>query len=206
MYLNENNPVLSNNLTVHIIKTYIFIIALSLSPLMYSLANDALTYESETVYNETIELVSITPVESSVVRKITPRNDVSKKMVQGTIKELIARHFEGNDAKVAYAIIKAESSGNPRAVGYNCYYTKDGAVHEERVKGAISTHCKNGDRSSAWSLDCGVAQFSFPNVETCPEKSYNVEWSIAEMKKFHDTRGWSPWVAYNTKKHLAYME
>ena len=135
-----------------------------MSPLMYSLADEKLTYESEVVKIEP-ELVSVTPVESSVVRKITPESEVKKKVVQGTIKDLINRHFEGEDAKVAYAIIKAESGGNTRSVGYNCYYTKDGTVHETRVSGAHSTFCKKGHEKWSWSIDCGKIQKKFPRKE-----------------------------------------
>jgi hypothetical protein len=151
-------------------------------------------------------LVSITPVESSVVRKITPESEVKKKVVQSTIKDLISRHFEGEDAKVAYAIIKAESGGNTRSVGYNCYYTKDGTVHETRVSGAHSTFCKKGHAQYAWSVDCGKVQRNFPGKRECPEYAFDPEWSIAEMKRLHNERGWQPWVTYTSGKYLAYME
>lgn len=140
-----------------------------------------------------------------MVRKITPQSEVKKEVVQSTIKELINRHFEGEDAKVAYAIIKAESGGNARSVGYNCYY-KDGVVFEDRVQGARSTSCKKGHEKYAWSVDCGKVQRNFPGRKTCPEYAFDPEWSIAEMKRLHDERGWKPWVTYTSGKYLAYME
>lgn len=171
---------------------------------MYSFADEKLTYESEVVKVD--NLVSITPKESSVVRKITPESEVKKKVVQSTVKELIAKHFEGEDAKIAYAIIKAESGGNIRAIGYNCFYTSDGLVHETRVQGAKSTHCKRGHEYAAWSVDCSSIQKNFPGKKECPEYTFDLEWNIKEMKKLHQERGWQPWVTYNTKKYLAYME
>jgi len=176
-----------------------------MSPLVYSLANEKLVYESETV-EIAPKLVSITPVESAVVRKITPQSEVKKKVVQGITKELIERHFTGYEAKVAYAIIKAESGGNARSIGYNCYYTKDGVVHETRVKGAYSTFCQKGHKQYAWSVDCGKVQRNFPGKKECPEYAFDPEWSIAEMKRLHNERGWQPWVTYTSGKYLAYME
>lgn len=171
-----------------------FLYSLPVLPEMYQYLNESVTYKSA--------------VYTSPELQNAPVAIVQKKVVQSTkldIKELISRHFKGEDAKVAYAIIKAESSGNARATGFNCYYTKDGVVHETRVQGAFSTFCKKGHEQYANSTDCGLAQISFKG-KVCPQKAYDPEWNIAEMKKYHDTRGWSPWVAYNTKKHLAYMK
>jgi hypothetical protein len=173
-----------------------------MSPLMYTLANDAITYESETVTFVTVKEAILVPTSP----KITPQSVVNKKVVQSTVKELIAKHFEGEDAKIAYAIIKAESGGNIRAIGYNCFYTSDGLVHETRVQGAKSTHCKRGHEYAAWSVDCSSIQKNFPGKKECPEYTFDLEWNIKEMKKLHQERGWQPWVTYNTKKYLAYME
>lgn len=172
---------------------------------MYSFADEKLTYESEVVVKESVELISITPKESSVVRKIAPESEVKKEVVQSTIKQLIDKHFDGEDAKVAYAIIKAESGKNIRATGYNCYY-KDGVVHSERVQGARSTHCKKGHEQYAWSVDCSYIQRNFPGKKECPEYTFDLEWNIKEMKKLHQERGWKPWVTYTSGKYLAYME
>ena len=166
------------------------LIKLVIISLLFLFSGLPLTYSSETY---------------PVTQEIAPRSVSSKQAVESVIKELVSRHFEGEDAKIAYAIIKAESSGNIRATGYNCYYTPDGLVHETRVLGAKSTHCKKGHAQFAISTDCGLAQISFKGKE-CPEKAYDPEWNVAEMKRYHNTRGWSPWVAYTTKRHLAYME
>ena len=172
-----------------------------MSPLVYTLAQEAITYESDiytfSVVQEAI-LVSTSP-------KIAPQSEVKKKVVQSTTKEIISRYFEGEDAKVAYAIIKAESGGNIRATGYNCYY-KDGIVHSERVQGARSTHCKKGHEIYAWSVDCSYIQRNFPGRKECPEYTFDLEWNIKEMKKLHQERGWKPWVTYTSGKYLAYME
>ena len=164
---------------------------------MYTLANDAITYESETVTFVTVKEAILVPTSP----KIAPQSEVSQK----DVKSLIAYHFSGNDAQIAYAIIKAESSGNTRAVGYNCYY-KEGVVFEDRVQGAKSTHCKKGHEKFSWSVDCGKIQKNFPGRKTCPEYAFDPEWSIAEMKRLHNERGWKPWVTYTSGKYLAYME
>lgn len=187
----------------YIIKKFIFLVMLCISPALYSFADEKLTYESEVVKVD--NLVSITPKESSVVRKITPESEVKVKVVQSTVKQLIDKHFDGEDAKVAYAIIKAESGKNIRATGYNCYY-KDGIVHSERVQGARSTFCKKGHEQYAWSVDCSYIQRNFPGKKECPEYTFDLEWNIKEMKKLHQERGWKPWVTYTSGKYLAYME
>jgi len=172
-----------------------------MSPLVYTLANDAITYESETVVFVPVKEAILVPTSP----KIAPQSEVNKKVVQSTVKELIAKHFEGEDAKIAYAIIKAESGGNARSVGYNCYY-KEGVVFEDRVQGARSTSCKKGHEQYAWSVDCGKVQRNFPGRKECPEYAFDPEWSIAEMKRLHNERGWKPWVTYTSGKYLAYME
>lgn len=135
-----------------------------------------------------------------LAQEIAPQTIVSLE----DVRSIIDYHFTGEEAQIAYAIVMAESSGNIRATGYNCYYTPDGLVHETRVHGAKSTHCKKGHTQFAISTDCGLAQISF-NGKECPEKAYDPEWNIAEMKRYYNTRGWSPWVAYTTKRHLSYM-
>ena len=161
-----------------------------MSPLMYSLAENAITYKSEVYTPQVVE------------PKMTPKNVVDAE----DVKSLIAYHFEGEDAKIAYAIVRAESSGNSRAIGYNCYYTKDGLVHETRVQGAYSTHCRKGHETYSWSIDCGKIQRNYPGIKECPEYTFAPKWSIAEMKRLHDKRGWQPWVAYTSGKYLAYIE
>lgn len=186
----------------YIIKSFIFLVAVCMSPLMYSLAQEAITYESDIYTFSVVQEAILVPTSP----KIAPQSEVKKKVVQSDIKSLIARHFTGEDAKVAYAIIKAESGGNIRATGYNCFYTPDGLVHESRVQGAKSTHCKRGHEYAAWSVDCSSIQKNFPGKKECPEYTFDLEWNIKEMKKLHQERGWQPWVTYNTKKYLAYME
>jgi len=172
-----------------------------MSPLIYTLANDAITYESETVVFVPVKEAILVPTSP----KIAPQSVVNKKVVQSTVKELIAKHFEGEDAKIAYAIIKAESGKNIRATGYNCYY-KEGVVYEERVQGARSTFCKKGHEYAAWSVDCSYIQRNFPGKKECPEYTFDLEWNIKEMKRLHNERGWKPWVTYTSGKYMAYME
>lgn len=162
---------------------------------MYQYLDESVTYKSPVYVSPEAQNAPVAIVQKKVVQ--SPKSD---------IKELISRHFKGADAKVAYAIIKAESGGNFRSVGYNCYYTKDGAVHETRVKGAHSTFCKKGHQKHSWSIDCGKIQRNFPGKKKCPEYAFDPEWSIAEMKRLHNERGWQPWVTYTSGKYLAYMQ
>ena len=116
-----------------------------MSPLIYSFANEKLTYESEIVKIGS-ELVSITPVESSVVRKITPQSEVKKEVVQSTnkkqikgskfvqppqnikvvIEEKASKH--GVDANLMKAISFCESDYRANAVNVNKSGSKDGGV------------------------------------------------------------------------------
>lgn len=115
-----------------------------MSPLMYSLANEAITYKSEVVKIE--PLVSITPVESSVVRKIAPESEVKKKVVQSTTKKQIKgskfilppqeikviieekAKKHGVDPIVMSAISYCESDYNAKAKNTNSGGSKDSGI------------------------------------------------------------------------------
>lgn len=114
-----------------------------MSPLVYSLATEAITYQSEVVKIE--PLVSITPVESSVVRKIAPESEVKAKVVQSTKKQIKGSKFilppqeikviieekakkHGVDPIVMSAISFCESDYRASAVNVNKSGSKDGGV------------------------------------------------------------------------------
>lgn len=187
MYCHEKSTDRPYSHKSYIIKKFIFLVTVCVLPGFLSFAEKKLTYESEIFV--TAQETEIAPVKTETA-----------------MEDLVAYHFEGDDAKIARAIIKAESSGNPKAVGYNCYYTKNGTVHETRVQGAYSTFCKKGHEKYAWSVDCGKVQRNFPGRKTCPEYAFDPEWSVAEMKRLHNERGWKPWVTYTSGKYMAYME
>jgi hypothetical protein len=116
-----------------------------MSPLVYSLANEKLVYESEVVKIEP-ELVSVAPVESSVVRKITPESEVKKKVVQSTSKKQIKgskfvfppqeikviidekANKYGVDPIVMKAISFCESDYNAKAKNINTSGSKDSGI------------------------------------------------------------------------------
>ena len=109
-------------------------------------------------------------------------------------KNIDLKIFEAfpEDPLTALAIFKAESGLDPTAKGYNCRYN------------GISQACKKGDEGKAWSVDCGIAQINVIGSE-CPADLFNEEENLKVAKKMYETRGFSPWVAYNKglhKKHL----
>lgn len=93
------------------------------------------------------------------------------------------------DSDVAIAVAKAESGLNPNAINYNCRYN------------GKSTFCKKGDLTKAWSCDVSVFQI---NV-SCGTKMTTRE-NIMKAYEMYQKRGWQPWVAYNDKKHLVYLD
>lgn len=113
---------------------------------MYSFADEKLTYESEVVVKESVELISITPKESSVVRKIAPESEVKAKVVQSTskkqikgskfifppqeikviIEEKAKKH--GVDPLLMKAISFCESDYRANAVNVNKSGSKDGGA------------------------------------------------------------------------------
>ena len=74
-----------------------------------------------------------------------------------TVEQHIQRIF-GTQARVATAVLKAESGMKLNAKNYNCfYYRNDGSKY--------STSCKKDDKSKAWSVDCGFAQINVKFLE-----------------------------------------
>lgn len=118
-----------------------------------------------------------------------------------TIEDKIKAYFP-KSWKTVIAIAHAESNMKPHAVNHNCYY-KGKTVYKERVKGAISTFCKDGHESYAWSVDCGILQVNIKGT-TCPDWTLDEHLKVAsELSK---KQGLEAWVAYkngNYKKYLA---
>jgi hypothetical protein len=107
------------------------------------------------------------------------------------IMAIITDSFE--DSRTAIAVAKAESGINPRAKNYNCRYN------------GRSTFCREGDKKSAWSVDCGVYQINTIGRE-CPEYLMDPIENIRIAKKMHESRGWTPWIAYNNKSYQLFLK
>lgn len=133
---------------------------------MYTLANEAITYQSEVIKIE--PLVSITPKESSVVRKITPESEVSKKVVQSTSKKQIKGSKFVFPPQEIKAIIeeKAKKHGvDPIVMSAISFCESD-----------YNAKAKNVNKSG--SHDGGVAQindFHLPELKKLGLDRYNVE-------------------------------
>ena len=156
----------------------------------------------------------VRPTETPVVEVAEPAEPVHysaqqiaawRSAKEKTISQKLDKHFTKEEARVALAIIKQESSMNAEATNFNCYYDAKGLVHETRTKGTRSASCKNGHQKYAWSVDCGISQTNFVGVKQCPSYAYDLDWSINKMAEMHEDRGFQPWVAYTSgayKKHL----
>lgn len=85
------------------------------------------------------------------------------------------------DTQVAMAIMKAESTCNPHAVGDNYVI---GGIH---------------------APSCGLFQVRTlpgrPGCEQLKDPSTNVAWAY----KLYQGNGWSPWSVYKTGKYLSYL-
>jgi hypothetical protein len=149
----------------------------------------------EITTTETVIKISAQPttIKNSVVTDEPP------------VMEILRKYF-GKEAELAHAIALAESRGNPKTTGYNCYYTrKDGVLiaHTTRVKGAVSKACKIEHRKYAWSRDIGYMQV---NDVHGGDELYNLEQNIKQAKEVRDKQGWTAWSTYNAGKHLAYLK
>ena len=128
---------------------------------------------------------------------------IQKKKAQ-TVLVKLEQKLKPEEAKIALAIIKQESSLRNDAKNYNCFYVGD-IVYSERVKNARSKSCKHGHEKYAYSVDCGITQVNFKG-QSCPDYSLTLDWSLDKMAEMHKERGFNPWVAYTSKAYLQYLE
>jgi hypothetical protein len=113
-------------------------------------------------------------------------------IVKPSFEQEITRIF-GNKAEIALAVFEHESNGGDiDAINYNCRY--DGK----------STFCKKGDKSKAWSVDCGVAQINVKG-QVCPPQLLTKEGSIPYIEKIYKEQGLRAWVSFNNKKYKVYL-
>lgn len=125
----------------------------------------------------------------------TPKPRTKTAMVLPSQEE-VARKVKGvftRDPETAVAVFRAESGLRPDAQGWNCYYN------------GISSACRPEDRSKAWSTDCGVAQINTPGT-ICPRELLEVDTNLKRAKQKYTARGWQPWSAWLSGKHLAFLK
>jgi len=133
---------------------------------MYTLANEAITYQSEVIKIE--PLVSITPKESSVVRKITPESEGKAKVVQSTTKKQIKGSkffFPPQEIKVIIEEKAKKHGVDPIVMSAISFCESD-----------YNAKAKNVNKSG--SHDGGVAQindFHLPELKKLGLDRYNVE-------------------------------
>lgn len=112
----------------------------------------------------------------SVTYALAPSLELKTKPCDTSIEDCIKYYFPENYT-TAKAIFRAESSLNPTAKHKNT----------------------NG------TIDCGIGQINFKGT-VCPEGFMDVEINLAYARWMYDRRGWQPWVVYNNKSYLRYIE
>lgn len=122
--------------------------------------------------------------------------DPSPVRASSVVEEKIYEVFS-EEGRLAVAVAKAESSLNPEAKGWNCYYW----YNSKRYSGA----CKESERNKAWSVDCGLFQINVTGQE-CPTELYDIEHNTKVAKNMSESeRGWAHWWTYNTGKYKKYL-
>lgn len=107
------------------------------------------------------------------------------------VKNAVVGRFGANSG-VMLAILAAESSLNPRAVNYNCFY------------GGKSRSCNKEDRHLSWSVDCGIAQIN-KKGNVCPEELFDIQTNLNEAKKIMASQGLNAWVVYSNGTYIKYL-
>lgn len=145
------------------------------------------------------------PKEEAVVevKKLDPKLEIVQK---------IANTFPENP-RLMIAVALEESTLNPKATGYNCRYkisTSTEAVYDsltgysidinkvikDQTKGYVSTFCRKGHNSLAWSKDGGLFGIHNPTQE-----DYIVEVNLEKARAKYDTQGLKAWTSYNTGRY-----
>ena len=109
-----------------------------------------------------------------------------------TIDDYINSIF-GDKAKIAKAVLKAESGLKLNAKGYNCYY------------GGKSKACKPVDRPKAHSVDCGILQINVKG-QTCPDYLLTLDGNMQVAEQIYKTQGLRAWSAFNNKSYLKFLD
>lgn len=148
------------------------------------------SYSSEDKVFVQEQKVFMKPIVVEVKKEVV--KVVVKKDSKATIEEKIQLHFPINWQDFIQ-IAHAESQMNPKAVGYNCYYS-GGKATTTRIKGG-SKACKVADRALFHSLDCGLMQMN-TKAKKCDEKDVDIQYiddhltRAAELSRMQGKCAW----------------
>lgn len=107
----------------------------------------------------------------------------------------------GNKATIAIAVLKHESGLRLDAQNWNCHYYK--IVDGKQVR--YSTSCKTiEDRSSAWSVDCGIGQINVKG-KICPTVLLTFDGSMREVQKKYIAQGLNAWYSYTSGAYKQFL-
>jgi hypothetical protein len=134
----------------------------------------------DSVKEETPKTESYVPADSAEVHRVASGGQVAQATAPSTSVEKLIRETWKNEeeAKIAIAVMLAESGGNPKAENYN----SDG------------------------SKDCGLWQINSchnPTKEQCEDPEENTKLAYKIYEKSGKT--FKPWVAFTSKKYLKFL-
>lgn len=107
-------------------------------------------------------------------------------------QEQYIREIFGAKAKIATAVLTHESGMKLDTINYNCRYN------------GKSTFCKKGDRSKAWSVDCGIGQTNVKGT-VCPAHLLTLEGNMKEVERIYKEQGLEAWVSYTNGAYKKFM-
>ncbi len=108
-----------------------------------------------------------------------------------TLEQHLQQIF-GSQAKVALAVLKAESNLDLHSINYNCIY------------GGRSTFCKPQDIYKAWSVDCGISQVNIRG-QVCPAELMTLDGNMKAVEKIYKEQGLNAWVSYRNGLYRKYL-
>lgn len=160
-----------------------------------------LSVNSTTLADVEAPVVATEPVIIKELPKPVIKTTVNKVFInEAEVASEINKYWQGEEAEIALAVMKAESSLNVNAKNYNCRYE----VFKNNATTTVSMSCKKEDRDKAWSVDCGIPQINFLG-KVCPEHTKSLEWSIKKTYEMYVDRGWNPWVVYKTGAYKKFL-
>lgn len=127
----------------------------------------------------------------AVVEPLTPKDIMKLDICNG-----FGFEQQSQNCKIILAITEAEAHFNPRAMGWNCKYSKDGKEY--------STACKEADRGKAWSVDCGLMQINVYG-QKCPEALFDVKTNVEAGAGKYKRQGFGAWSVFKNESYKKYL-
>jgi hypothetical protein len=147
--------------------------------------------------NKTVGVPTKAPVKAPV--KIVKVTSAAHSGIQKQIADMFPE-----EPNTMIAVAKQESSLNPRAMNWNCYYSRTNKKTGKQER--YSTFCKKEDRPKAHSVDCGLMQINVPGAKTCPESLYDVQTNLKRARAKYDTKqGKKHWSAYTSGAYRSHL-